>query len=332
MRLFPVDNATLDYLRLTGRDEHTIALVESYAQAQGLWYAENTPEPIFTDVLELNLSHVVPSLAGPKRPQDRVELSELKHAFDKLLIDADRQHEKERSFATESGFNLHHGDVVIAAITSCTNTSNPSVLMAAGLVAKKALEKGLQTKPWVKTSLAPGSQVVTQYLKASGMQKHLDDLGFDLVGYGCTTCIGNSGPLADPIANTINDNDMIVSAVLSGNRNFEGRIHPQVKANWLASPPLVVVYALTGTTVIDITKILSAPAKMAKQFISMTSGQPIWKSPLKLQKSAAKCSANNTPMFSLATVNGKTCKYRRVTLTHGRQILHIFKIHPSLTI
>lgn len=251
---FPVDNATLDYLRLTGRDEQTIALVESYSKAQGLWYDETKADPVFTDILELNLSHVVPSLAGPKRPQDRVELSGLTHAFEKLLVDANRQNEKDKSFKTSDGMDMHHGDVVIAAITSCTNTSNPSVLMAAGLVAKKALEKGLQTKPWVKTSLAPGSQVVTQYLKASGLQTYLNDLGFNLVGYGCTTCIGNSGPLSDPITNAINDNDMIVSAVLSGNRNFEGRIHPHVKANWLASPPLVVVYALTGTTVIDITK------------------------------------------------------------------------------
>lgn len=251
---FPVDNATLDYLRLTGRDEQTIALVEAYSKAQGLWYDENSSDAVFTDVLELNLSHVVPSLAGPKRPQDRVELHGLTEAFDKLLVDANRTQEKHTAYKTSEGYDLHHGDVVIAAITSCTNTSNPSVLMAAGLVAKKALEKGLKTKPWVKTSLAPGSQVVTRYLEASGLQKHLDDLGFDLVGYGCTTCIGNSGPLEEPVANAVNDNDLIVSAVLSGNRNFEGRIHPQVKANWLASPPLVVVYALTGTTVIDITK------------------------------------------------------------------------------
>lgn len=251
---FPVDAATIDYLRLTGRDDHTIALVEAYAKAQGMWYDENAKDPVFTDVLELNLSNVVPSLAGPKRPQDRVELSQLIPAFDKLLADSNRLDEKARGYKTSDGMELHHGDVVIAAITSCTNTSNPSVLMAAGLVAKKALEKGLKTKPWVKTSLAPGSQVVTQYLRASGLQESLDKLGFDLVGYGCTTCIGNSGPLADPIANTINENDLIVSAVLSGNRNFEGRIHPNVKANWLASPPLVVVYALTGTTAIDITK------------------------------------------------------------------------------
>lgn len=250
---FPIDNATLDYLRLTSRDEQTIALVEAYAKAQGMWYDVNQKEPIFTDTLALDLSSVQPSLAGPKRPQDRVELGQLKPAFDKLLVEAGRESEKDKAFASE-GFEMHHGDVVIAAITSCTNTSNPSVLMAAGLVAKKALEKGLQRKPWVKSSLAPGSQVVTQYLKTAGLDKYLDQLGFDLVGYGCTTCIGNSGPLPDAVAKTVGDNDLIVSAVLSGNRNFEGRIHPQVKANWLASPPLVVIFALTGTTSIDITK------------------------------------------------------------------------------
>lgn len=251
---FPIDNATLDYLRLTGRDDHTIALVEAYAKAQDMWHEKTSVEPEFTDVLELNLSDVTTSLAGPKRPQDRVELNQLKPTFDKLLTDANRTEEKTTGYKTEDGYELHHGDVVIAAITSCTNTSNPSVLMAAGLVAKKALEKGLQRKPWVKSSLAPGSQVVTQYLNHSGLQTYLDQLGFDLVGYGCTTCIGNSGPLPDPIAKTITDNDIIVSAVLSGNRNFEGRIHPQVKANWLASPPLVVVFALTGSTSIDLSK------------------------------------------------------------------------------
>lgn len=250
---FPIDHLTLDYLRLTGRDEETIALVEAYAKAQGMWHEKNSIEPIFTDVLELNLSTVEPSLAGPKRPQDRVELAQLTPAFDKLLIDANRIQEKNNAYTTSDGMLLHHGDVVIAAITSCTNTSNPSVLMAAGLVAKKAIEKGLQRKPWVKSSLAPGSQVVTQYLHASGLDHYLDELGFDLVGYGCTTCIGNSGPLPETVAKTITDNDLIVSAVLSGNRNFEGRIHPQVKANWLASPPLVVVFALTGTISIDLT-------------------------------------------------------------------------------
>jgi aconitate hydratase len=251
---FPIDQATVDYMRLTGRDEKTIALVEAYAKAQNMWHDKNSVEPHFTDVLSLNLSDVKPSLAGPKRPQDRVELGQLKSAFDKLLDDAKRANEKSKSFKTEDGQELHHGDVVIAAITSCTNTSNPSVLMAAGLVAKKALEKGLQRKPWVKSSLAPGSQVVTSYLEASGLQKYLNELGFDLVGYGCTTCIGNSGPLPDPIARAVSDNDMIVSAVLSGNRNFEGRIHPQVKANWLASPPLVVAFALAGTTSIDLAR------------------------------------------------------------------------------
>lgn len=249
---FPIDQATIDYLRLTSRDEDTIALVEAYCKAQGLWHDKNSAEPVFTDSLALDLSSVEPSLAGPKRPQDRVDLAHLPDTFDLLLKEANRLEEKGKAFPTTKGFDVHHGDVVIAAITSCTNTSNPSVLMAAGLIAKKALEKGLQRKPWVKTSLAPGSQVVTQYLATSGLQSSLDKLGFELVGYGCTTCIGNSGPLPDAVANVVSENDLIVSAVLSGNRNFEGRIHPQVKANWLASPPLVVIFALTGTTCIDL--------------------------------------------------------------------------------
>lgn len=249
---FPVDGATIDYLRLTSRDQATIALVEAYSKAQGLWHEHNN-EPVFSDTLELNLSTVEPSLAGPKRPQDRAGLTQLTSLSDQMLNDANRSKEKTTAFKTSAGFDLHHNDVVIAAITSCTNTSNPSVLMAAGLVAKKALEKGMTCKPWVKTSLAPGSQVVTKYLETSGLQTYLDKLGFSLVGYGCTTCIGNSGPLPDPVANCINENDLIASAVLSGNRNFEGRIHPQVKANWLASPPLVVIFALAGTTNIDLT-------------------------------------------------------------------------------
>lgn len=251
---FPIDTATLDYLRLTSRDAQNIALVEAYAKAQGLWHDENSSDPVFTDTLELDLSSIEPSLAGPKRPQDRVSLPQLSSTFDKLLSDVNRLDEKSKSIPTDSGYDLHHGDVVIAAITSCTNTSNPSVLMAAGLLAKKALEKGLNRKPWVKTSLAPGSQVVTRYLQEAGLQRYLDDVGFSLVGYGCTTCIGNSGPLPDAVANTVAKNDLIVSAVLSGNRNFEGRVHPQVKANWLASPPLVVAFALAGTTQIDLTK------------------------------------------------------------------------------
>lgn len=250
---FPIDTMTLDYLRLTGRDDQTIALAEAYAKAQGLWYDETCEDPWFTDTVELDLSTVEPCLAGPKRPQDRVAFHQLTESFDKLLLDANRMAEKNTAFRTEAGFDLKHGSVVIAAITSCTNTSNPNVLMAAGLLAKKAQEKGMKCKPWVKTSLAPGSQVVTRYLQEAGLQPHLDALGFSVVGYGCTTCIGNSGPLPDAVSNTITQQDLIVSAVLSGNRNFEGRIHPQVKANWLASPPLVVAFALAGTTQIDFT-------------------------------------------------------------------------------
>jgi aconitate hydratase len=243
---FPIDQATIDYLRLSGRDEQTITLVEIYAKVQGLWH-NPTSEPTFTDILVLDLSSIEPCLAGPKRPQDRVPLQNIAKTFEQLLA------ENLPSISSENS-GLRHGDVVIAAITSCTNTSNPSVLMAAGLVAKKASEKGLTRKPWVKTSFAPGSQVVTRYLEEAGLQKYLDEIGFNLVGYGCTTCIGNSGPLPENIANAISKNDLIVSAVLSGNRNFEGRVHPQVKANWLASPPLVVAFALAGTTQIDLTQ------------------------------------------------------------------------------
>lgn len=250
---FPVDQETLRYLRLTGRDEHTIALVEAYHKAQGLWYDSNSEEPIFTDTLHLDLSTVEPSLAGPKRPQDKVSLTTLPIDFKAFLNESGKASEQDTAFPVKNhDYTLHHGDVVIAAITSCTNTSNPSVLMAAGLVAKKAIEKGLQRKPWVKSSLAPGSKVVTDYLKYAGLQTYLDQLGFNLVGYGCTTCIGNSGPLPDAIAHTITDNDLVVCSVLSGNRNFEGRVHPQVRANWLASPPLVVAYALSGTTCLDL--------------------------------------------------------------------------------
>lgn len=252
---FPADQETLRYLKLTGRDEQTIALVEAYTKAQGLWYDKDAEDPIFTDSLGLDLNTVEPSLAGPKRPQDKVTLSTLPQEFDKFLTESGKAAEKLKSFEVKGEkYSLHHGDVVIAAITSCTNTSNPSVLMAAGLVAKKALEKGLQRKPWVKSSLAPGSKVVTDYLNYAGLQSSLDKLGFNLVGYGCTTCIGNSGPLPDPIAQSITDNDLTVCSVLSGNRNFEGRVHPQVRANWLASPPLVVAYALCGTTCIDLSK------------------------------------------------------------------------------
>jgi len=262
---FPVDKDTINYLRATGRDPHRVALAEAYARAQGLWRDAGTQDPVFTSALELDLATVEPSLAGPRRPQDRVPLARASEGFLDAL--AEMRNAKpggeaaemvseggggvepiERSGEVEGEtYAISDGHVVIAAITSCTNTSNPSVLIAAGLLARKAREKGLKPKPWVKTSLAPGSQVVTDYLKKSGLQPDLDALGFELVGYGCTTCIGNSGPLPEPISKAVNDNDLVVAAVLSGNRNFEGRVNPDVRANYLASPPLVVAYALAGT-------------------------------------------------------------------------------------
>lgn len=252
---FPVDKETLRYLELSGRDKHTIALVEAYSKAQGMWYDASSEDPVFTDTLSLDLSTVVPSLAGPKRPQDKVNLSTLPRAFDEFLTESGKEQEKTTDFEVKNKpWTMRHGHVAIAAITSCTNTSNPSVMMAAGLVAKKAIEKGLVRKPWVKSSLAPGSKVVTDYLIKAGLQTYLDQLGFNLVGYGCTTCIGNSGPLPDVVANCVTENDLVVSSVLSGNRNFEGRVHPQVRANWLASPPLVVAYALCGNTTSDLSK------------------------------------------------------------------------------
>lgn len=252
---FPVDKETIRYLELTGRDPHTVALVEAYAKAQGMWYDKDSEDPVFTDTLHLDLDSVEPSLAGPKRPQDKVSLSTLPKEFSAFIKETGKEDQIHTQFDVKNkDFKMMHGNVVIAAITSCTNTSNPSVLMAAGLVAKKAVAKGLQRKPWVKSSLAPGSKVVTDYLQYAGLQTYLDQLGFNLVGYGCTTCIGNSGPLPDAIAHSITDNDLVVSAVLSGNRNFEGRVHPQVRANWLASPPLVVAYALSGNTTSDLSK------------------------------------------------------------------------------
>jgi aconitate hydratase len=244
---FPVDERTIDYLKLTGRDEDGIALVRAYAQAQGLWRDANSPEPLFTDTLELDMSTIEPSLAGPKRPQDRVLLRELDDKFNQELDDTYQKGNAPRVAVEGADFDFGNGDVAIAAITSCTNTSNPSVLIAAGLVARKAREKGLTSKPWVKTSLAPGSQVVSDYLTESGLTEDLNALGFDLVGYGCTTCIGNSGPLPEPISKAINNNDLVAVSVLSGNRNFEGRVSPDCRANYLASPPLVVAYALKGT-------------------------------------------------------------------------------------
>ena len=309
---FPVDDVTLDYLRLSGRPAETVELVEAYSKAQGLWRLPGQ-EPVFTDSLGLDMGEVEASLAGPKRPQDRVALGKVSSTFDDFIGlqlkptskeegrleseggggvavgNADQAGEAEYTYNGET-WNLKHGAVVIAAITSCTNTSNPSVMMAAGLVAKKAVEKGLACKPWVKTSLAPGSKVVTDYYKAAGLTPYLDQLGFDLVGYGCTTCIGNSGPLADPIEKAIQQADLTVASVLSGNRNFEGRVHPLVKTNWLASPPLVVAYALAGSVRTDIS---TEPLGTGKD------GQPvylrdIWPSQQEIADAVAKV---DTAMF-----------------------------------
>ncbi|EKF73785.1 aconitate hydratase [Alcanivorax hongdengensis A-11-3] len=274
---FPIDERTTEYMELSGRDADTIALVEAYCKAQGLWRSSSDPDPQFTDVLELDLGDVVPSLAGPKRPQDRVPLTAVKRTFIDVVTETLKLNDDEISKLEGEGgqtavgnhepsagdvpvvidgqkHHMGHGDVVIAAITSCTNTSNPSVMLAAGLVAKKAAEKGMNRKPWVKTSLAPGSKVVTDYLRVTGLQDPLNQIGFDLVGYGCTTCIGNSGPLPEEIEKAITEGDLVVASVLSGNRNFEGRVHQSVRTNWLASPPLVVAYALAGTVKIDLDK------------------------------------------------------------------------------
>ncbi|WP_431855758.1 aconitate hydratase AcnA [Azospirillum sp.] len=253
--IFPVDAETINFLKFTGRDPDRIALVEAYAKAQGMWREAGSPDPVFTDTLELDLATVEPSLAGPKRPQDRVPLSAVAASFARDVTDTFKCTDPKSATKVQGAdYALEHGAVVIAAITSCTNTSNPAVLMAAGLVARKAVEKGLVTKPWVKTSLAPGSQVVTDYLAKAGLQPYLDQLGFNIVGYGCTTCIGNSGPLPDPIAAAVEEGDLVVAAVLSGNRNFEGRVNPHTRANYLASPPLCVAYALAGNMYVDLTK------------------------------------------------------------------------------
>jgi aconitate hydratase len=248
---FPIDERTMEYMRLTGRPDETVALTEAYAKAQGFWRYDDAPDPVFTDTLELDMSTVVASLAGPKRPQDRVSLNKVDEVFNGDLFKVYKKEAPVRAAVAGRSHDLGDGDVVIAAITSCTNTSNPSVLVAAGLVARKARAFGLTPKPWVKTSLAPGSQVVTDYLDKAGLTDDLNAMGFNLVGYGCTTCIGNSGPLAPELSAAIADNDLVAASVLSGNRNFEGRVSPDVRANFLASPPLVVAYALKGTVTED---------------------------------------------------------------------------------
>ncbi|MBZ0146936.1 MAG: aconitate hydratase AcnA, partial [Pseudorhodoplanes sp.] len=264
---FPIDAETVDYLRDTGRKEERVKLVEAYAKAQGMFRVKTTPEPLFTDVLKLDLNSVEPSLAGPKRPQDRVLLKDVKSGFAAAMEDEFKKAGEMSKRVPVPGrkHDLGHGDVVIAAITSCTNTSNPSVMMGAGLLARNAAKKGLTAKPWVKTSLAPGSQVVGEYLAKSGLQKDLDAVGFNLVGFGCTTCIGNSGPLPEEISEAIGKNDLVAAAVLSGNRNFEGRVNPDVRANYLASPPLVVAYALAGTMQFDFAKMPLGTDKKGKK-------------------------------------------------------------------
>jgi aconitate hydratase len=278
MGFFPVDAEALAYLRFTGRDEKLVQLVEAYCREQGLFRTDATPDPVFTDTLELNLGDVEPSIAGPKRPQDRVPLKQSKESFAKVLAGAEAKRVAVRN--NGDSFELTNGSVVIAAITSCTNTSNPSLLVGAGLLARKAVERGLKSQPWVKTSLAPGSKVVTDYLDAAGLSPFLNQLGFHLVAYGCTTCIGNSGPLPDAISAAIKDNGLLAVSVLSGNRNFEGRVNPLCRANYLASPPLVVAYALAGTMDIDLA---SEPIGKGKD------GQPvflkeIWPSPAEVEE------------------------------------------------
>jgi aconitate hydratase len=289
MGFFPVDAETLAYLRFSGREEEHVKLVEAYAKEQGIFRTDQTPDPVFTDTIELDLARVEPSLAGPKRPQDRVPLKQSKSAFLKSIDGTPAKHAAVRS--NGDSFDLGHGSVVIAAITSCTNTSNPVLMIGAGLLAKKAVERGLRSKPWVKTSLAPGSKVVTDYLDAAGLTQYLDQLRFHLVAYGCTTCIGNSGPLPEPIAAAIKENNLVAVAVLSGNRNFEGRINPLVRANYLASPPLVVAYALAGRMDMDLaSEPLGQDAKGQPVFL-----RDIWPSPQEIE--GVVRSVVNTGMF-----------------------------------
>jgi aconitate hydratase len=312
---FPVDAVTLAYLRTTNRGQ-AAKLVEAYAKKQGLWRSKKSPEPIFTDTLSLELGDVEPSLAGPKRPQDRVPLSQAAQQFAaNIEKEFDRKDDGKRIKCGGTDYDLGHGDIVIAAITSCTNTSNPYVMLGAGLIARNAVKYGLKVKPWVKTSLAPGSQVVTEYLQASGLQKDLDKIGYNLVGYGCTSCIGNSGPLPDPVSKAVGDADLVVCAVLSGNRNFEGRVNPLTRANYLASPMLVVVYALAGSMKIDITKDPIGTAKNGKPVYL----KDIWPSNMEVQKLVDKF------------VTAKAFKKRYADVFKGDKFWRSIKTKPSLT-
>ncbi|MBS0519364.1 MAG: aconitate hydratase AcnA [Proteobacteria bacterium] len=312
---FPIDETTIGYLKTTNRGA-AAKIVEAYAKKQGLWRSKKSPEPVFTDTLSLDLGDVEPSLAGPKRPQDRVPLSQASQQFiANMEKEFERTDDGKRVKCEGTNYDLGHGDVVLAAITSCTNTSNPYVMLGAGLVARNAVKLGLKVKPWVKTSLAPGSQVVTEYFEASGLQKDLNKIGFNLVGYGCTSCIGNSGPLPEPVSKAITDGDLVVSSVLSGNRNFEGRVNPLTRANYLASPMLVVVYALAGSMKIDITK---DPIGIGK------GGKPVylkdlWPSNAEVEKTVAKF------------VTAKAFKKRYADVFKGDKFWRGIKTKPSLT-
>jgi aconitate hydratase len=328
---FPVDGETINYLTMSGREESRIKLVEAYSKAQGMWRDTGAADPVFTDTLELDLGSVVPSMAGPKRPEGRIALENIASGFAKSLEDEYKKPgQLDNRYQVEGeDYDLGHGDVAIAAITSCTNTSNPSVLIGAGLLARNAVAKGLKTKPWVKTSLAPGSQVVAEYLEKSGLQEDLDKLGFNLVGFGCTTCIGNSGPLPAPVSKTINDKGLIAAGVLSGNRNFEGRISPDVQANYLASPPLVVAYALAGSVQKDLT---SEPIGEDKD------GNPvylkdIWPSSKEIQEFIMKyVTANSTrpsmPTCSRVTRTGRPSRPPRARPMPGTTIRPMCRTRP----
>ncbi|MGB8038481.1 MAG: aconitate hydratase AcnA, partial [Pseudolabrys sp.] len=311
----PIDDDTMRYLKDTGRPPELIALVGAYAKAQGMYRVKTTPDPMFTDVLKLDLNSVEPSLAGPKRPQDRVALKEVKAGFANSM---DKEfgksaEAKKRVKVTGKNYDLGHGDVVIAAITSCTNTSNPNVMIGAGLLARKAAAKGLTAKPWVKTSLAPGSQVVAEYLDKSGLQKDLDKLGFNLVGFGCTTCIGNSGPLPPENSKAINDNDLVAAAVLSGNRNFEGRVNADVRANYLASPPLVVSYAIAGSMNVDVAKEpLGVDQKGKKIFL-----KDIWPSNKEIGEFVAKNITRQMFSSKYADVFKGDANWRKISVKGG---------------
>ena len=317
--VFPIDEETVKYLKLTGRSEEQLALVEAYAKEQGLWHDPDA-EPRYSEKLELDLATVVPSLAGPKRPQDRVSLSDAAQSFETALADytKDRDATAQVKLADGQEFELTHGAVSIAAITSCTNTSNPSVMIGAALLAKNAVEKGLERKPWVKTTLAPGSKVVSDYYEKANLTPYLDKLGFNLVGYGCTTCIGNSGPLIPEISDAVNQKDLAVVSVLSGNRNFEGRINPDVKMNYLASPPLVVAYALAGSMTVDLfNDPLGQDTDGNDVFM-----KDIWPSAAEVEeviagRSAPTCSPPTTPTCSPATPPGSRCRRRTARRSSG---------------